>query len=276
MKMAGDVEQLRHEIAAVELELAAANGAMAFRDKVAEEVRNAMDRAAAGVLSGKPWAAVSAAEIERAAKSDYIAVGDRPKSDQAHRAAYTAMLRVLADHGLILQRRADYAADVFALLDRGEAEGLARPAPSRTRRKGAARRGQLAAAVADEVHFTMGARDVSRERALALVTGVLRPGAAQPPEASPLIPFRPSGARRDGGGGHAPYSHARRLLEQGERLLGPVILAFAQSQGKAAGQVPPSADPDYMRDREGRLVLLSDPAARRWLFGKARDMHNPR
>jgi hypothetical protein len=271
-----DAERLRHEIAAVELELAAANGAMAFRDRIAEEVRNAMDRAAAGVLYEKPWAAVSAAEIEHAAKSDYVAVGDRPKTDKAQRAAYAAGLRVLAAYGLFPQRRADYAADVFALLDRGEAEGLARPAPSRTRRKGAARRDQIAAAVAEEVRFTMGARDVSREHALALVTGARRPGAAQSPKASPLIPFRPSGARRDGGGGHAPYSHARRLLEQGERLLGPVALAFAQSQGKAAGQVPPSADPDYMRDREGRLALLGDPVVRRWLSGKARDMHNLR
>lgn len=186
------------------------------------------------------------------------------------------MLRVLAAHGLAQQRRADYFVDVNALLDRGEASGCARPAPSRTGRKGGAWRDQIAAAVADEVHFTMGARDVSRERALALVTGVLRPGATQPPEANPLIPFRPSSARRDGGGDHAPYSLVRRLLEQGERLLGPVALAFARSQGKAAGQVPPSADPNYMHERGERLALLGDPAVRRWLSGKTRDMHKTR
>ena len=271
-----DAKRLELEIAVTELELAAARGAAAFRDRVAAEVRNAMDRAAAGVLFDKPWAAVSAVEIEQAAGSNYVAVGDRPKSDKAQRAAHVAALNVFAAHGLILPRRADYVADVYAHLDGGEAEGLARPAPSRTGRKGAAWRDQIAVAIADEVHFTMGARDVSRENALALVTGVLRPGAAQSPTASPLIPLRPSGARRDDSGVHAPYSHARRLLEQGEKQLDRVALAFAQAQGKAAGQVPPSADPGYMREREGRLALLGDPVTRRWLFGKARDIHNAR
>lgn len=274
--MAFDAKRLEREIAATELKLAAASGAAAFRDRVAEEIRNAMDRAAAGVLFAKPWAAVSPTEIKQATKSDYVAVGDRPKSDRAWRAAHAAMLHVLAAHGLVQQRRADYFIDVNALLDRGEASGCARPGPPRTGRKGAAWRDQIAAAVADEVHFTMGARDVSREHALALVTGARRPGAAQSPKASPLIPLRPSGARRDDNGGHAPYSHARRLLEQGERLLGPVTLAFARAQGKAAGQVPPSANPDYIRDREGRLALLGDPVTRRWLFGKARDIHGAR
>ena len=178
--MALDAKRLEREIAVTELELAAARGAAAFRDRVAAEIRNAMDRAAAGVLSGKPWAAVSAVEIEQAAGSDYVAVGDRPKSDRAQRAAHVAALNVLAAHGLILQRRADYVADVYALLDGGEAEGLARPGPSgRTGRKGAGRgaASRVAAAVADESSFHNGiARDVSREHAVALVTGALRPG----------------------------------------------------------------------------------------------------
>lgn len=77
---ARDPERLEREIAATELKLAAASGAAAFRDRVAEEIRNAMDRAAAGVLFAKPWAAVSPTEIKQAAKSDYVAVGDARKA----------------------------------------------------------------------------------------------------------------------------------------------------------------------------------------------------
>jgi hypothetical protein len=240
--------------------------------RLAVEVRTAMNCAAAAVMFGKPWGAVSAIEADEAEASDYVVVGDRPKTNKAHREALVAGLEVLAAHGAISGRMAGYTADVFASLDRGEADGFALPEPIRGKRRGSVARDQIAAAIADEMHFTVGALDLNREAALSKVTGIKRPGAKGSRQA-PTIPLRAAEARRDGKGEHGPYSHARRLLERGEKLLGPVAIANARVQGEAFRRGEPT-DARYMRDRGRRLGLLADPAERAWLFRKARDTHN--
>jgi hypothetical protein len=176
------------ERAFVELQLAALRGAEAFQKKVAALVREAMNRAAGAVMFDKPPAAVSANERAAAEMADYIVVGDRPKSDKARRAAHAAALQVLAEHGLIPPKMADYAADVFDKLNASVVEGYARPAPGKAR-KGGVWRDNFAVAVADETNHTIGLHGVSRERALTIVSGVKRPtaeGKAPPRAAIPL------------------------------------------------------------------------------------------
>ena len=141
----------RDERAFAELQLAAVRGAEEFRKRVAALVLEGMNRAAGAVMFDKPIAAVSAAERVAAETADYVVVGDRPKSDRARRAAHVAALQVLAEHGLLPPKMADYVADVFALLDAGAVEGYARPAPAR-RRMGGVWRDRLAVAVADETN----------------------------------------------------------------------------------------------------------------------------
>jgi hypothetical protein len=244
--------------------------------QLSREVRAAMNRAGAAVMFDKPWGAVSATAAKTAEASDYFVEGDEPKTDRARRAALTAGLNVLAARGAMTRWMTDYVADVFALLGRGVAEGFARPAPVKKKGRGSVARDRIAAAVAEETHFTIGAIDLSREAALSKVTGVQRSGAQAEPPRAPVIPLRqssPTPKDADGGGDHGPFSHARRLLERGEELIGPLGRAYARAQGEFFRRGEP-ADPDYMRDRKRRLKLFADSAARRWLFEKARDRHS--
>ena len=142
-----------------------------------------------GGLFDKPMVAVSAAEMAAAGGADCVVVGDRPKSDRVRRAAHVAALQMLADYGLLPPKMADYVADVFAKLDAGAVEGYARPAPVKYRRDGAVWLDQIAAAIAEEVAFQRGFLDISREAALAQVTGVKRPDAVREPPKDVAIPL---------------------------------------------------------------------------------------
>jgi hypothetical protein len=259
------------DLDAAQIALAALRGAEAFRKGVAADVRRNMNVAAATVLTGKPGVMVSEQEAADAEACEYFVVGDRPKSDKARRAAHVAMLMVLAEHGLIPVQEASYVADVFELLDDGIVDGFARPAPVKGRREDAARTDRLAVALAEEVHFRRGLQDVSLERALSIVTGITRPGAARRAPDDNAIPLRqPDPARRDGAGGHGPWRHAQRLLKRGEDRLGKVGVRYAEAQGEA-GRRGVAVDESYMAAREGRIALFGDAKAREWIFRWAGD-----
>jgi hypothetical protein len=258
----------RDERAIVELQLAAVKGAEEFRKRVAAAVLEAMNRAAGAVMFDRPMAAVSAAERAAAETADYVVVGDRPKSDRTRRAAHVAALQVLAEHGLLPPKMADYVADVFAMLDAGAVEGYARPAPAR-RRMGGVWRDRLAVAVADETNHLIGLHGVSRERALTITSGVKRPTAAgnAPPRAA--IPLPLSGAApRSGVVPSWPWKQAQRLLDRGEEILGDFGIRYARAQGVAARNNTPK-DESYAAAREERLKLLASPEATAWLLGRA-------
>jgi hypothetical protein len=257
------------ERAIVELQLAALRGAGAFQKKVAALVREAMNRAAAMVMFDKPTSlAVPAAERAVAEAADYIVVGDRPKSDRARRAAHAAALQVLSEHGLIPPKMADYVADVFDKLNAGAAEGYARPAPSKAR-KGGVWRDNFAVAVADETNHVIGLHGVSRERALAIVSGVKRPTAEgdAPPRAAIPLPLSEA-APRSGVIPSWPWKQAQRLLDRGEEILGDFSIRYARAQGVAARNGD-QVDEAYAAAREGRLKLLASPEAAAWLYGRA-------
>ena len=256
------------ERAIVELQLAALRGAEAFQKKVAALVREAMNRAAGAVMFDKPPAAVSANERAAAEMADYIVVGDRPKSDKARRAAHAAALQVLAEHGLIPPKMADYAADVFDKLNASVVEGYARPAPGKAR-KGGVWRDNFAVAVADEINHTIGLHGVSRERALTIVSGVKRPTAEgkAPPRAAIPLPLSEA-APRSGVVPSWPWKQAQRLLDRGEERLGDFGIRYARAQGVAARNGDP-VDEAYAAAREERLKLLASPEAAAWLYGRA-------
>jgi hypothetical protein len=256
------------ERAIVELQLAALRGAEAFQKKVAALVREAMNRAAGAVMFAKPPAAVSANERAAAEMADYIVVGDRPKSDKALRAAHAAALQVLAEHGLIPPKMADYAADVFDKLNASVVEGYARPAPGKAR-KGGVWRDNFAVAVADETNHTIGLHGVSRERALTIVSGVKRPTAEgkAPPRAAIPLPLSEA-APRSGVVPSWPWKQAQRLLDRGEERLGDFGIRYARAQGVAARNGDP-VDEAYAAAREERLKLLASPEAAAWLYGRA-------
>jgi hypothetical protein len=261
------------EVTIAAVQLAALSGAEEFRKRVAAAVLEAMNRAAGAVIFDKPKAAVSAAERAAAEAADYVVVGDGPKSDRARRAAHVAALQALAEHGLLPPKMADYVTDVFAMLDAGSVEGYARPAPVKHRREGAAWLDQMAVAIADEVAFQGGLLDISREAALAQVTGVKRPDAKRdPPMDAAMIPLRKGRTNLRGGNeDHGPWRHARRLLDRGENFLGEIGVRYARAHGETARREDGLEDPAYMAAREARLLLLKDPRARDWLFHRAND-----
>jgi hypothetical protein len=252
---------------AAQIALAALNGAEGFRRRLAADVRRNMNVAAAAVLTGKPGAMVSAQEAADAEASGCVVAGDRPKSDKALRAAHVAMLMVLAEHGVIPAKEASYVADAFELLDDGVADGFVRPAPG----KGNAWANRLATALAEVVHFRCSLQDVSRERAMMMVTGIARLGSVRQAPKDNAIPLRrPKPVREDGTEDHGPWRHAQRLLERGERLLGEVGVRYAEAQREAVRLGAP-IDEGYMAAHKERLALLGNAKAREWIFRKAGD-----
>jgi hypothetical protein len=257
------------DITIAAVQLAALSGAEEFRKRVAAAVLEAMNRAAGAVMFDKPIVAVSATERAKAEAADYVVVGDRPKSDRTRRAAHVAALQVLAEHGLLPHKMADYAADVFDELDAGAVKGFARPAPVKGPRKGGAWRDRLAVAVADETNHLIGLHGVSRERALTITSGVKRPTAAGNAPPGAAIPLPLSGAAPSSGVVPSwPWKQAQRLLDRGEELLGDFGIRYARAQGVAARNGDP-VDEAYAAAREERLKLLASPEATLWLYGRA-------
>jgi hypothetical protein len=198
-----------------------------------------------------------------------VVVGDRPKSDRTRRAAHVAALQVLADHGLLPPEEANYVADVFAALDAGAVEGLARPAPIKGPRKGGAWRDRLAVALAVETNHAIGLHGVSREHALTTASGVKRPTAVGNAPLAAAIPLpRSEAARRNGVVPGWPWKQAHRLLVRGEQRLGDLGIRHARAQGVAARNGD-AVDEAYAADRGERLKLLASPEAMTWLLGRA-------
>jgi hypothetical protein len=253
----------------IELLLAAAHGAENFRDGLAGKIVAAKNRAAAAVMFDKRLKEVSDAEAAQAGQREFIVEGDRPKTDKAKRAAHTALLMVLADHGVISWDVATEFLEICDFLNAGAATGFARPTPVEGATEASVWRDKIAVGLADLVSFQRELQDISREAALMFVTGIKRPGAVREPPATVAIPMRRGRTNRaDGGEDHAPWKAAKRLLERGERILGEDGVRYARDQGLAERQGGP-VDIAYGQARERRLKLLANLPAEKWLFAAA-------
>lgn len=211
---------------------AAARMGAVHMQSVRERSDLAAGRAMARVLSGKEPGDISDKEA-REALENYRECKDEELRNRAARAGIRAQMTEFAG-SYFDQCLAGELIDAFQALDVGGTRGIA-VATKNGRRAGAKDYDDLARFIASEVAFVRAALDItSNNRALTVVTGLVREGTKKP---LPPYPGFPSAPLKDAG---ASWEQLRRLFDTGRELLGETGWAKAAEAGRAVktGEAP--------------------------------------
>ncbi len=197
----------------------------------------ASGRAVAAVLFDKPEGQVTGAEA-MAALNYLNTEEDEERRDRALRAGVRASASVLNMGGLLPSELSIPLVAALDALDLGQARGMAKPSPSR-RHQNVVERVEFERMLAFQVHFTRGRWEVSKDRALAIVTGVARNSSKIAPTfigGKPYPTVENPALRMPPGVG---FARLKKMLDRGEKELGADKKTAAYKDGVAEREERP-------------------------------------
>jgi hypothetical protein len=235
-----------------------------FTNHLQQKTTSAAGSAIAAVLMGKERRDITAEEAAQALET-YRNGKEEGLRNEAARAGVSAMLAALEPY--LPQQLIAEVVHAFTGLDGGVARGIATPTKSR-RREGAPDYDALAVFVAAEAFHTKALFKIrSDDAALMQATGVMRPGAKNPPDPTRVaIPLTGAGVT---------WRQVTTLYKRGISLLGAGGKADAIRAGKdlATGV---EVEPDFAGHRAHWLQIFADDAVIREAINMARKSKPPR
>jgi hypothetical protein len=199
------------------------DAAVAVAQSIQRSVLVASAKAMVAVMLDKPEDQVTGADMTAVGVGEVNGY-DREKFNRSIRAGWKAAAKTLDEEGVLPTFLRVHLELALEYLDRGEANGMAKPSPAPRRTKPATARLPHIRLLAYHVHYAMGCYNISKEHAFCSVTGApdregrIRSGIGQKVVGIP---------------GAVTYDTLRKLLRAGEKDWGKERLAIIKALGAA-------------------------------------------